>query len=161
MNRSPNHETVERLRRDYPAGCRIVLDYMDDSYTKIPVGAQATVIGVDDIGSVMVHWDLGSSLNVCYGADRAHKISTDAEAKITLDWWGKHQPETDCTCPRCGASMPGTALHHALSRRADIYVCDLCGTAESLEDAGLMERTPLMQWYAIQQAQNGGGKWNG
>jgi hypothetical protein len=76
---------------------------MDDPYTKIPIGAQATVIDVDDIGSILCAWDMGSSLNVCYGADRAHKINTDAEAKITLDWWGQHQPEADCTCPRCGA----------------------------------------------------------
>ena len=45
MNHFPKYETVERLRRDYPAGCRIALDHMDDPYTKIPVGAQATVIG--------------------------------------------------------------------------------------------------------------------
>ena len=43
----PSRETVERLRREYPVGCRIVLDEMDDPYTKIPVGAQATCQGVD------------------------------------------------------------------------------------------------------------------
>ena len=32
----PSRETVERLRREYPVGCRIVLDEMDDPYTKIP-----------------------------------------------------------------------------------------------------------------------------
>ena len=26
----PKRETVERLRRDYPVGCRVVLDSMDD-----------------------------------------------------------------------------------------------------------------------------------
>ena len=57
--------------------------------------------------------------------------------------------------------MPGKTLHHALSRCADIYVCDECGQLEALSDAGLAEKKPLMQWYAIQQAQNGGGKWNG
>ena len=49
----PNRETVERLRRTYPAGCRIVLDAMDDPYTKIPIGSQGTCQGVDDAGSVM------------------------------------------------------------------------------------------------------------
>ena len=161
MNHFPNRETVERLRRDYPAGCRIVCDVLDDPYVSIPAGSQATVWGVDDAGSLLCSWDMGSSLNVCYGADSAHKIATEAEAKITLDWWGKHQPETDCTCPRCGAPMPGKTLHHALSRRADIYICDADGMNEALEDAGLAEKKPLMQWYAIQQAQNGGGKWNG
>ena len=57
--------------------------------------------------------------------------------------------------------MPGKKVHHALSRRADIYICDADGMNEAFEDAGLAEKKPLMQWYAIQQAQNGGGKWNG
>ena len=160
MNHFPNRETVERLRRDYPAGCRIVCDVLDDPYVSIPAGSQATVWGVDDAGSLLCSWDMGSSLNVCYGADSAHKIATEAEAKITLDWWGKHQPESDCTCPRCGAPMLGKKVHHALSRQANIFLCDLCGAAESLEDAGLTERMPLMKWYSIQLTQNGGGKWN-
>ena len=49
----PNHETVEKVRSTYPVGCRVVLDYMDDPYVHIPVGAQATVTGVDDAGNVM------------------------------------------------------------------------------------------------------------
>lgn len=161
MNHFPNRETVERLRRDYPAGCRIVCDVLDDSYVSIPAGSQATVWGVDDAGSLLCSWDMGSSLNVCYGADSAHKIATEAEAKITLDWWGKHQPESDCTCPRCGAPMPGKTSRHALSRQADIMICDACGTEEAIEAVGAVKRMPLMKWYAIQQAQNGGGKWNG
>ena len=47
----PNKETVEKLRSTYPVGCRIVLDHMDDPYVHIPVGAQATVTGVDDAGT--------------------------------------------------------------------------------------------------------------
>ena len=161
MNNFPNRATVEALRRAYPAGCRIALDCMDDPYVSIPAGSQATVIDVDDIGSILCAWDMGSSLNVCYGADRAHKIGTDAEAKITLDWWGKHQPEADCTCPRCGAPMPGKTSRHALSRQADIMICDSCGTEEAIEAVGAVERMPLMKWYAIQFVQNGNGRWIG
>jgi len=32
---------------------------------------------------------------------------------------------------------------------------------EALEDAGIMERLPLMKWVAIDGPQNGGGRWNG
>ena len=62
MMNYPNKETIEKLRRTYPVGCRIVLDFMDDPYVNIPVGTQATVTGMDDAGSVMCVWDCGSSL---------------------------------------------------------------------------------------------------
>ena len=155
----PNRETVEGLRRTYPAGCRIVLDEMDDPYTKIPVGTQATCKGVDDAGSILCAWDTGSGLSIAFGADRCHKISTEAEAKATLDWYGKHQPEEDCRCPRCGEIMPGPTSRHALSRWADIMVCDQCGTIEALEKAGLTEALPMMEWEAVKNPQNGGGPW--
>lgn len=93
----PSRETVERLRKTYPVGCRIVLDEMDDPYTKIPVGSQATCLGVDDAGSIMCAWDMGSSLSIAWPVDRCHKISTEAEAKTTLEWYGEHQPTVSTT----------------------------------------------------------------
>ena len=156
-----DRKTVERLRKTYPVGCRIVLDEMDDPYTKIPVGAQATCEGVDDAGDILCAWDMGSSLKVAYGADRCHKVGTEAEAKVTLDWYGKHQPEEDAVCPRCGAVMPGPKGRHALSRWADITVCDQCGTIEALEKAGLTKALSMMEWTAVKDPQNGGGPWNG
>lgn len=157
----PNRETVERLRRTYPAGCRIVLDAMDDPYTKIPIGSQATCLGVDDAGSVMTAWDCGSSLSVAWPVDRCHKVGTEEEAKVTLNWYGRHQPKENARCPRCGALMEGVTTRHALSRRADIYISDDCGIKEGLEDAGLMPRLPITEWVAIKEPQNGGGRWNG
>ena len=68
-----SRETVERLRRDYPAGCRVELVEMDDPQAP-PIGTQGTVKGVDDIGSIMVAWDNGCGLSVAYGADRCRKI---------------------------------------------------------------------------------------
>ena len=157
----PNRETVERLRRTYPAGCRIVLDAMDDPYTKIPIGSQATCLGVDDAGSVMVAWDCGSSLSVAWPVDRCHKVSTEEEARVTLNWYGKRQPKENARCPRCGAIMEGATLRHALSRRADIYISDDCGMREALEDAGITPHMSITEWVAIKEPQNGGGKWNG
>lgn len=156
-----DRKTVERLRKTYPAGCRIVLDEMDDPYTKIPIGAQATVTGVDDAGNIMCSWDMGSSLSIAYGADRCHKIATEVETKITLDWYGNHQPGEDAICPRCGEVMPGAIGRHAISRWASITVCDRCGTIEALEQAGLTEKRPLMKWAAIEGPQAGVGAWQG
>lgn len=156
-----DRETVERLRRTYPTGCRIVLDEMDDPYTKIPIGAQATVTGVDDAGNVMCSWDTGSSLSIAFGADRCHKLGTEAEARNTLDWYGKHQPEENAICPRCGKRMLGRTSRHAVSRWAKVMVCDRCGTIEALEQAGLTEKKPLMKWAAIEGPQAGEGAWRG
>lgn len=132
---------------------------MDDPYVYIPVGTQATVTGVDDAGNVMCIRDCGSSLSLAYGADRTHKISTENEAKITLEWYGRHQPQKDCRCPRCGEMMWGPKARHALSRYAAITVCDRYGMEEALECAGLTEAKPRMKWYAIALPSIGDGAW--
>lgn len=69
----PNRNIVEMLRKQYPAGTRVELVKMDDCQAP-PIGTKGTVRGVDDTGSIMVHWDNGSSLNVVYGEDLCRKI---------------------------------------------------------------------------------------
>ena len=49
-------------------GTRVELVRMKDGQAP-PVGTRGTVIGVDDIGSIMVRWDNGSGLNVLYEVD--------------------------------------------------------------------------------------------
>ena len=73
--RFPNKETVNRIRREYPAGTRVVLVKMDDAQAPAP-GTEGTVLGVDDTGSLLMRWDTGSGLNVVYGEDIVHKIQT-------------------------------------------------------------------------------------
>ena len=73
MNSFPSRETVERIRAEYPIGTRVELMKMDDVQAP-PIGTEGTVTGVDDIGSVMVAWDNGSSLHVVYGEDFCRKI---------------------------------------------------------------------------------------
>ncbi len=69
----PDQKIVDRIRRDFPAGCRVELLKMDDVQAP-PVGTIGTVIGVDDTGSIMVRWDNGSGLNVVYGEDRCRRV---------------------------------------------------------------------------------------
>ena len=66
-------EIVERLREEYPAGCHVELLHMDDPQAP-PIGTKGTVSGVDDIGSIMVHWDNGSGLSVVYGEDLCRRV---------------------------------------------------------------------------------------
>jgi hypothetical protein len=73
-NRFPSRETVERIRAQYPVGCRVELIKMDDIQAP-PIGTKGTVTGVDDIGSIMVSWDNGSSLHVVYGEDISGKFN--------------------------------------------------------------------------------------
>ena len=72
--RFPNKETVDRIRREYPAGTRVELVQMDDAQAP-PVGTKGTVIGVDDTGPLLMRWDTGSGLNVVYGEDIVRKIT--------------------------------------------------------------------------------------
>ena len=72
--RFPSRELVERLRERYPKGTRVELVRMDDPQAP-PAGTRGTVIGVDDIGSLMVSWDNGSGLSVAYGEDLVKIVS--------------------------------------------------------------------------------------
>ena len=74
MQGFPNKQTVERLRKTYPAGTRIELVSMSDPFTKLTPGEQGTVQFVDDIGTIFVNWDCGSGLGVAYGEDIIRKI---------------------------------------------------------------------------------------
>ena len=69
-----NHEKVRRLREQYPPGTRVELISMEDPQAITP-GSQGTVWKVDDIGSLLVHWDSGRSLNLIPGEDRFRVLS--------------------------------------------------------------------------------------
>ena len=68
MTGIPSCETIERLRSKYKEGTRVRLDRMND-FQAPPEGTLGTVQFVDDIGSIHVKWDTGSSLAVAYGVD--------------------------------------------------------------------------------------------
>ena len=63
-------KTLENLRKQYPPGTRVELVKMNDPYnTKLTPGSKGTVVNVDDIGTIHVSWDCGSSLGVVFGED--------------------------------------------------------------------------------------------
>ena len=66
-------ERVAQHRNQYPKGTKIELLEMDDVQAP-PIGTVGTVYGVDDLGSLLVRWENGSSLSVIDGVDRVKKI---------------------------------------------------------------------------------------
>ena len=66
-------EALQALRERFPKGTRVELVQMDDPQAP-SIGTKGTVIGVDDIGSIMVSWDNGSGLNVAYDEDICRKV---------------------------------------------------------------------------------------
>jgi hypothetical protein len=69
-------EEVKRIKEIYRPGMRIRLTAMDDVQAP-PIGTEGTVLGVDDIGSILVAWDNGSSLSVLLGIDEIEIIEGD------------------------------------------------------------------------------------
>ncbi len=68
----------EDLLKKYPVGSRVKLVKMDDVQAP-PVGTLGTVTGIDDMCSILVSWDNGSSLNVLYGIDSCDLVEKNKE----------------------------------------------------------------------------------
>ena len=76
MFKPVNKGILSMLRERYPIGARVELLQMEDPQAP-PIGTKGTVFGVDDIGSIMVQWDTGSSLSVVYGEDSCRVIKEE------------------------------------------------------------------------------------
>ena len=68
-----DEKMVERLKTQYPAGTKIMLDRMDDDPCPIPPGTKGTVVYVDDIGTVHCNFENGRRLGLIAGEDHFHK----------------------------------------------------------------------------------------
>ncbi len=75
--RIPSRNEVESYRSRYPAGTRICCDDMSDDSRPVPPGTTGTVVGVDDMCSIMVRWDNGQGLSLVPGVDSFHVISQE------------------------------------------------------------------------------------
>ena len=76
---------------------------------------------------------------------------SDWIAEKLLDLKARQQAGEHMPCPRCGKDTMKPDLHtNALSRHADLYVCDQCGTAEALLDF-MNNPLPLSCWAAMRE----------
>lgn len=67
-------EMLKQLKEYYTAGTRVMLVRMSDPYTNLRQGDRGTVTVVDDIGTIHVKWDRGSTLGVVFGEDECKRI---------------------------------------------------------------------------------------
>ena len=67
-------EMLKQLKAYYTSGTRVMLIRMSDPYTNLRLGDRGTVTLVDDIGTIHVNWDCGSSLGVVFGEDECRRI---------------------------------------------------------------------------------------
>lgn len=72
MARWKTQAEVAAIRKRYPTGSRIELDYMDEQ--GMPPGLKGIVKSVDDAGQLHMIWENGRSLALVPGADRFHRV---------------------------------------------------------------------------------------
>ncbi len=73
----------------------------------------------------------------------------ECNAKAALERFARVQKDHRFACPRCGQwTMKERTFTNALSRHADVYICDQCGTDEAIRDL-TGQTTPLSQWSFI------------
>ena len=78
--RFPSEKELALLREKYPIGTMVRLISMNDEQAP-PVGIIGEIQFVDDVGSVHIHWQNGSSLAVIPDVDVV-EILTDIGAKF-------------------------------------------------------------------------------
>ena len=104
-------DTLERLRWRFRKGTTVELVRMDDPQAPSP-GTCGKVMCVDDMGTVHVNWDTGSSLGAVYGADEILPV-----------------------CPVCRKAY---STHPAISRRDNkTLICPDCGLIQGMCDYGI------------------------
>ena len=73
-----SQKEVERIRNQYPVGCRIELELMGEDARPIAPGTRGTVRTVDDIGTVHCNFDNGRRLGLVPSIDKFRAL-TQAE----------------------------------------------------------------------------------
>lgn len=72
---------IKRIKEQYPKGTEIELISMEDSQA-VPSGTHGIVDFVDDMGTIQMTWDNGSSLGLIIGEDQFKVIKTAMDVKL-------------------------------------------------------------------------------
>ena len=74
------HHLIKTLHQKYPKGTRVELIHMADEQAP-PTGTKGTVKHVDDMGTIHVSWETGSSLGLIPGVD-SFKVIEGGEKNV-------------------------------------------------------------------------------
>ena len=105
---------IEYIKQKYEIGTKVKLIKMYDFYNDLATGEEGIITSVDDLGTLHIKWENGSTLGLVVGVDEFEIIE-----------------EQEKICPKCGNCIQG---HPALSRADNkTEICSNCGTLEALE----------------------------
>ena len=74
MNGIISKAALEARRTRFKRGSRVELVSMNDPYTRLKPGDRGRVEFIDDIGTVHITWDNGSTLGAAYGEDHIRLV---------------------------------------------------------------------------------------
>ena len=70
-----NYKIKNEIKKKYPIGSIIKLIKMDDPYAP-PTGTIGKIVDIDDIGSLLIRWENGSSLRVTAYDDKIEIVKS-------------------------------------------------------------------------------------
>ncbi len=78
-----NRNQINRIKEQYPEGTRILLESMEDMQA-VPPGTRGVVEYVDDIGTIHMEWDNGSSLGLVVGKDKFSVVTVEPQITVLV-----------------------------------------------------------------------------
>ena len=141
-------ELLDIIKRSYPKGIRVILKHMDDVQAP-SIGTKGTVEGVDDIGSILVKWDNGSSLNVVYGEDRVEILHKCCICGCEFEGYGNNPAPVagKICCDKCNNNV--IVPYRLFLANLDKGSCGLLVKNERLEII-----TPKKSKFTLKELQN-------
>lgn len=83
-----NYELSKEIKKEYPAGTRVMLIGMDDPHHPVEPGTRGTVDHVDDGAQLHMHWDNGRTLSLVPGVDNFRKLTEEELESEKVEWLG-------------------------------------------------------------------------
>lgn len=152
-NGLPSREVVDSLRERYPKGTEVELVSMNDPHTTLRPGDRGVVSLIDDIGTIFVDWENGSSLGVAYGADSVRRLENERAYETGTDFWRDTAASygIEEAAGICGRYLD-TQLRMEISREERLFCRELF--AAMIEDtAVLTDPAKIVYPYPFQTAE--------